>query len=452
MAEWLYAAFPDEPEGQLSPSASTPSSRGAVCAAGRARIGVPPTFASASRARRRRRPTATMCWATWSRRCSARSTSSTGSPAARTSSARWWGDRVRGAATAPQHPKSALQEWAAANRRKPPTYEIIDRSGPDHAPRFTVAGQRRHATPRPRPAAASRRPKPPPPPPCSRNCSARRTPSGSPASPAARADRAGRADSSAAPRPVPSRTSRLASNRLVKLSVTRDPRRNGCVFTSSGICPRLANSRRSSVVRLPKRKRRIRRSERAIDPGRALPIPAQPRTQAVVGIARLRLDLMLRLPARSADRRAVEQVEHRHPRRDRDRLLQMPGVEQRELHPPAAAAAATTTAAETAAADPAAEAAAAAPPPRPPSPRAFALRPLGRRLAGRGRCAVGGRSARRAPPRCAPSPPLLLPPLRSRWNSSRIAFSSAGRSSGFAPAARHASTFFCNADLIGTRS
>lgn len=37
-----------------------------------------------------------------------------------------------------KHPKSALQEWAAGNQRRPPEYEVIDRSGPDHAARFTV--------------------------------------------------------------------------------------------------------------------------------------------------------------------------------------------------------------------------------------------------------------------------------------------------------------------------
>ncbi len=37
-----------------------------------------------------------------------------------------------------KHPKSALQEWAAGNRRKPPEYAVIDRSGPDHAAEFTV--------------------------------------------------------------------------------------------------------------------------------------------------------------------------------------------------------------------------------------------------------------------------------------------------------------------------
>jgi len=31
-----------------------------------------------------------------------------------------------------------LKEGAAAHQRKPPLYEIVDRSGPGHAPRFTV--------------------------------------------------------------------------------------------------------------------------------------------------------------------------------------------------------------------------------------------------------------------------------------------------------------------------
>ena len=37
-----------------------------------------------------------------------------------------------------KHPKSALQEWAAGNRRRPPEYQVVDRSGPDHAASFTV--------------------------------------------------------------------------------------------------------------------------------------------------------------------------------------------------------------------------------------------------------------------------------------------------------------------------
>ncbi len=35
-------------------------------------------------------------------------------------------------------PKSALQEWAAANGRPPPVYGLISRTGPDHEPQFTL--------------------------------------------------------------------------------------------------------------------------------------------------------------------------------------------------------------------------------------------------------------------------------------------------------------------------
>ena len=37
-----------------------------------------------------------------------------------------------------KHPKSALQEWAAGNRRRMPEYRLVERTGPDHASRFTV--------------------------------------------------------------------------------------------------------------------------------------------------------------------------------------------------------------------------------------------------------------------------------------------------------------------------
>lgn len=49
-----------------------------------------------------------------------------------------WADAVEGHAGRSKPPKSALQEWAAGNQRKPPHYEVIDRTGPDHAARFTV--------------------------------------------------------------------------------------------------------------------------------------------------------------------------------------------------------------------------------------------------------------------------------------------------------------------------
>ncbi len=49
-----------------------------------------------------------------------------------------WAERVSAQVQAPKHPKSALQEWAAAHRCRPPIYTMGARSGPHHAPRFTV--------------------------------------------------------------------------------------------------------------------------------------------------------------------------------------------------------------------------------------------------------------------------------------------------------------------------
>jgi ribonuclease-3 len=39
---------------------------------------------------------------------------------------------------APQHPKSALQELAAAKGVKAPHYEVVSRTGAHHAPKFTI--------------------------------------------------------------------------------------------------------------------------------------------------------------------------------------------------------------------------------------------------------------------------------------------------------------------------
>lgn len=62
-----------------------------------------------------------------------------GFDAARALVRRLWAEAVAGRSGQHKHPKSALQEWAAGNRRKAPEYRLVDRSGPDHAARFTVA-------------------------------------------------------------------------------------------------------------------------------------------------------------------------------------------------------------------------------------------------------------------------------------------------------------------------
>ena len=49
-----------------------------------------------------------------------------------------WGPHLAEQRKAPKHPKSALQELAAARQCRPPVYEVVSRSGTHHAPKFTV--------------------------------------------------------------------------------------------------------------------------------------------------------------------------------------------------------------------------------------------------------------------------------------------------------------------------
>ena len=49
-----------------------------------------------------------------------------------------WGDRIKNVKVDARDPKTMLQEWAQARGQNPPNYEVISRSGPDHAPDFLV--------------------------------------------------------------------------------------------------------------------------------------------------------------------------------------------------------------------------------------------------------------------------------------------------------------------------
>lgn len=51
---------------------------------------------------------------------------------------RFWMKRLKESDAARRDSKTALQEWAHANRYGTPSYEEADRSGPDHDPEFTV--------------------------------------------------------------------------------------------------------------------------------------------------------------------------------------------------------------------------------------------------------------------------------------------------------------------------
>ena len=49
-----------------------------------------------------------------------------------------WGKSIKIMRTPPQDPKTALQEWAQGRALPLPKYELVGRSGPDHAPTFEV--------------------------------------------------------------------------------------------------------------------------------------------------------------------------------------------------------------------------------------------------------------------------------------------------------------------------
>lgn len=51
---------------------------------------------------------------------------------------RLWGDRIGAVKDDARDAKTALQEWAQARGQTPPNYREIARSGPDHAPVFTI--------------------------------------------------------------------------------------------------------------------------------------------------------------------------------------------------------------------------------------------------------------------------------------------------------------------------
>lgn len=51
---------------------------------------------------------------------------------------RLWGKRVQTVEADARDAKTTLQEWAQARGLTPPTYDLSGRSGPDHAPTFTI--------------------------------------------------------------------------------------------------------------------------------------------------------------------------------------------------------------------------------------------------------------------------------------------------------------------------
>ena len=138
MAEWLWEQFPDEAEGALSKRLNALVT-GAVCADVARDLGVRTHLRLGKQARDDGASDSDNVLGDVMEALIGAWYRDAGLDAVRGFVRRAWGNRVAAHTKAPQHPKSALQEWAAAHNRRPPEYSVIDRSGPGHAPRFTVA-------------------------------------------------------------------------------------------------------------------------------------------------------------------------------------------------------------------------------------------------------------------------------------------------------------------------
>lgn len=136
-AAWLYERFPDEPEGALSRRINSIVSRETCAEVGRA-LGVPGWLRLGKQARDDGAVNSDNVVGDAVEALIGALYLEAGHDAAVAFVRRAWTPFVDGQRSAPRHPKSALQEWAAANRCRPPVYTMAARSGPHHAPRFTV--------------------------------------------------------------------------------------------------------------------------------------------------------------------------------------------------------------------------------------------------------------------------------------------------------------------------
>lgn len=137
IAEALYKRYPDEPEGQLSRRYNVLVARETCAEIGRS-IGIPALIrlgrqARDDKANRGDNLIGDVVEALIGALMMDRDVES-----ARRFILKAWGPLLDSQGRAPQHPKSLLQELAAARGLKTPEYELVARTGAHHAPRFTV--------------------------------------------------------------------------------------------------------------------------------------------------------------------------------------------------------------------------------------------------------------------------------------------------------------------------
>jgi len=137
IAEWVYELFPEEPEGKLSRRLNSLVDR-ETCADVARQLGLGARVRLGKQARDDGASDSDNVLGDLVEALLGALYLDAGLETAVAFVRRCWAERVTDQGKAPKHPKSALQEWSAANERKPPVYTLAHRSGPHHAPRFRV--------------------------------------------------------------------------------------------------------------------------------------------------------------------------------------------------------------------------------------------------------------------------------------------------------------------------
>jgi ribonuclease-3 len=137
VGRWLYQRFDGEPEGQLSRRHNALVAR-EVCAQVGRELGLPPLIRLGKQAREDNASNSDNVLGDVVEALIGALLLDGGLEIADAFVRTAWGPHLDDQGGAPVHPKSALQELAAARGLATPVYEIAARSGAQHAPRFTV--------------------------------------------------------------------------------------------------------------------------------------------------------------------------------------------------------------------------------------------------------------------------------------------------------------------------
>ena len=137
MARALYDRHPDEPEGYLSRRYNVLVARETCAEIGR-EVGVPALVRLGKQAREDRASQSENVVGDVVEALIGALLIDGGLEAAQRFILKTWEPHLAGQRNAPEHPKSALQELAAAKGCKAPLYEVVAQTGAHHAPKFTI--------------------------------------------------------------------------------------------------------------------------------------------------------------------------------------------------------------------------------------------------------------------------------------------------------------------------